>query len=132
MTVDDLMECITLEIRNEQAKTKFISCIYRTPGSCIDEFNRVILELYSKHNSNGLIICGDFNIDLIKTYEHMKTTDFINNMFSLGLYPIILKPSRITKDSATLIDNIFVNINEKVLKSGLLLTDITDHLPVFA
>ncbi len=47
----------------------------------------------------------------------LKTTDFINNMFSLGLYPLILKPSRITKDSATLIDNIFINITKKTVKS---------------
>lgn len=42
ITVDALMECVTVEIRNEQAKNTLISCIYTTPGSCIDEFNRII------------------------------------------------------------------------------------------
>lgn len=109
----------------------FISCVYRTPGSCIDEFNTKISDLHSKDSGQGIIICGDFNIDLLKFQVHTKTTDFVNNMFSLGLYPLILKPSRITKDSATLIDNIFVNLTETHVKSGLLLAGISDHLPVF-
>ena len=36
-----------------------------------------------------------------------------------------------TKDSATLIDNIFSNNIESKLLSGLLISNITDHLPVF-
>lgn len=37
-----------------------------------------------------------------------------------------------TKDSATLIDNILVNINDGKINSGLLVTDVSEHLPVFA
>ena len=47
------------------------------------------------------------------------------------MYPLIKKPSRITKNSPTLIDNIFTNNIESKLLSGLLISDITDHLPVF-
>lgn len=46
-------------------------------------------------------------------------------MFSFGFYPLM------TKDSATLIDNILVNINDGKINSGLLVTDVSDHLPVF-
>ncbi len=50
----------------------------------------------------------------------------------MGLYPVISKPSRITSHSATLIDNIFTNnIDDNSIFSGLLMNDITDHLPVF-
>lgn len=77
-------------------------------------------------------VCGDFNIDLLKSNDHKKTAEFIDTMFSFGFYPLILKPSRITKDSATLIDNIFVNITNGNINSGLLVTDVSDHLPVFA
>lgn len=41
------------------------------------------------------------------------------------------KPSRITSTSATLIDNIFLNVIDKNINTGLAITDITDHLPVF-
>ena len=52
-------------------------------------------------------------------------------MYGFGLFPLINKPSRITEFSQTLIDNIFTNNIETVNNSGLLINDITDHLPVF-
>ena len=57
---------------------------------------------------------------------------FINHMYSCSLFPLILKPSRITIDTATLIDNIFTNEIDSEISSGLLINDISDHLPVFA
>ena len=53
-------------------------------------------------------------------------------MFSLGLYPLIDKPTRITDHSATLIDNIFTNELDSKMNSGLLISDTSDHLPIFA
>ena len=51
-------------------------------------------------------------------------------MSSNSFFPLINKPTRITSDSATLIDNIFTN-DFSDHKIGILLTDISDHLPVF-
>lgn len=76
-------------------------------------------------------MCGDFNIDLLKIDEHIKTKEYINILNSYGLFPTITKPSRVTKDTATLIDNIFTNIISNDNFSGLLVTDISDHFPVF-
>ena len=53
-------------------------------------------------------------------------------MYSFGLYPLIIKPSRISDVSATLINNIFTNEAVNDISSGVLVTDISDHLPVFA
>ena len=53
-------------------------------------------------------------------------------MFSLGMYPAITKPTRISNVSATLIDNIFTNYINRDITSGLLITEISDHLSVFA
>ena len=61
----------------------------------------------------------------------MKTEQFVNIMFSLSLHLLIVKPSRITKDAATLIDNIFTNVTDVKIVSGLLVTDVSDHLTVF-
>ncbi len=52
-------------------------------------------------------------------------------MYSLSLFPTITKPSRITSQSATLTDNILTNNIEDNFTSGLLINDISDHLPVF-
>ena len=52
-------------------------------------------------------------------------------MLSMGIYPLITKPTRITECSATLIDNIFTNNIKGVNKSGIFISDVSDHLPVF-
>ena len=41
-------------------------------------------------------------------------------MLTMGIYPLITKPTRITKYSATLIDNIFNNNIKVVNKSGMI------------
>ena len=46
--------------------------------------------------------------------------------------PLSTKPTRITKSTATLIDNIFTNnANKTGHQTGILLNDISDHLPIF-
>ena len=52
-------------------------------------------------------------------------------LLSFGYLPIISKPTRITDHSATLIDHIYTNVPQKVVKSGICLAGITDHLPIF-
>ena len=52
-------------------------------------------------------------------------------MYGQGLYPLIVRPIRITINSCTLIDNIFTNQINYSADSGLLITDISDHLPIF-
>lgn len=130
-SVENLMECLSIEIKCKKSKNIVISCIYRSPGSCIDNFNEKICSLFRCNRNKMTLVCGDFNIDLLKSNEHEKTTEFINIMYSLSFYPLILRPSRITKDSVTLIDNIFINQMDIKTKSGRLITYITDHLPVF-
>ena len=53
-------------------------------------------------------------------------------LFSFSFFPSINKPTRITKSSATIIDNIFVNrIHSKSITAGILTSGISDHCPVF-
>ena len=75
---------------------------------------------------------GDFNIDLLKYDVHQKTKDFVDDIVALGFIPIITKPTRITNHSATLIDHIYTNISNEDVKSGIIITDISDHFSVFA
>ena len=83
------------------------------------------------NNDKELYICGDLNIDLLKYKIHQNTSSFVEMIFSLGLFPLITKPSRITQYSHTLIDNIITNNFQQTTDCGLLLNDISDHLPVF-
>jgi len=78
-----------------------------------------------------LFICGDYNIDLMNHDSHYATDEFVNAL-CMSLFPSISRPSRITSHSATLIDNIFTNSIDQTNVSGLMISDITDHLPIFA
>ena len=61
------------------------------------------------------------------------TAEFNDMMSSYSYIPLITRPTRITSSSATLIDNIFTNdhINLNTALKGILVTDISDHYPVF-
>ncbi|CAB3996990.1 RNA-directed DNA polymerase from mobile element jockey-like, partial [Paramuricea clavata] len=52
---------------------------------------------------------GDFNINLLASDTCKDAQNFLFSLQSLGLMPTIDKPTRIYKNSATLIDNIFIN-----------------------
>ncbi len=75
-------------------------------------------------------LVGDFNINILKD-EEKYIDDFINLMYSYSLYPQILRPTRITNKSETLIDNIFTNDTKNTNVSGIIMLDTSDHLPNF-
>ena len=62
----------------------------------------------------------------------IETTKFLDEVYSYGMYALIVKPTRINEKSATLIDNIFTNNLGNEFKNFILIDDITDHLPVFS
>ena len=92
---------------------------------------RLVLHVDAK-GMKTILVCGDLNIDLLKHESHNSTRNFLDMMYSLGLYPLIDKPTSITDTTATLIDNIFTNELHHKLTSGILFIDISDHLPIFA
>ena len=74
---------------------------------------------------------GDFNLDLLNADLHSGTNEFINALFSHFLYPLISRPTQLTSYSATLIDNIFTNNISALCDNGLIINDLSDHLPIF-
>src|SRR6218665_418186 len=78
---------------------------------------------YLTKTNKKLFIAGDFNINLLKLDHHLQTSNFLNTMASFKLIPVILRPTRITEFTATLIDNIYTNSNQK-MDSCILVEDI--------
>ena len=75
---------------------------------------------------------GDYNINLINYENHTLTSDFVDLLHSHSFISLINRPTRITSTTATLIDNIFTNsTNIENSFQGLLVTDVSDHLPIF-
>ena len=107
--------------------------LYRAPNSDSKEFNREyykLLNLIEAEKSKDVIIGTDHKLDFLKRDFHEPTRKFIEQNFEKEMYPIITNPTRITKSSATLIDNIIVNKNIFQYSLGaILVDDISDHLP---
>ena len=94
----------------------------------IEKVNEIISGV-TKGNKH-CYITGDFNLDLLKHESHLVTAQFIESLFAFGFLPKITKPTRVTAHSATLIDNIFTNNTTVSSKGGLIISDISDHLPI--
>lgn len=109
-----------------------IGCVYRPPDIDIGCFNDMLASTLDMINMERkqCFLLGDFNLDLLKSETQARTSDFLNILFSSSFYPLIYKPTRVTKSSATLIDNIFTNSMDNATKSGILFTDISDHFPI--
>ena len=71
-------------------------------------------------------ICGDFNFDLLKTDTDHSTQHFFNLLCSYGLLPHILQPTRVTENTASVIDNIFSNNLQDDISGNVLLT-LSNH-----
>jgi exonuclease III len=135
--LNDVMESVFIEIDRKALgadRNAIIGCFYRPPNAPITEFNTAMkqtLDIISNERKH-IFICGDFNIDLLNTDHHLPAAEFLETMFSSSLFPAISRPTRVSKTSATLIDNIFVNpLFASGFVSGVLVSSISDHLPVF-
>ena len=65
--------------------------------SNLDTFCENIEQILSDAKSiKTIFVCGDFHIDLLKHESLNSTKNFLDIMYSLGLYPLIDKPTRVT------------------------------------
>ena len=134
----NIMESVFIEIEKNQTthdKNVIVGVVYRPPGTDVNLFTEHFSSILSLiHKENKLVyILGDFNINLLNTDVHLASREFLDLLFSLSFRPLITKPTRVKSNSATLIDNIFVNHSSQSLDSfqGIFYTDISDHFPIF-
>ena len=116
----------------DKGKSCIVGVIYRPPDSDMAKFFEHLDIVLDRISGKRSYLMGDFNLDLIKNEQHTATGRFLNCMNSVGLHPLISLPTRITSTTATLIDNIFTSDFFKPVKSGLIFSSISDHLPAFA
>ena len=124
-------ECCALEVKLVH-ESVIIVTLYRPPNTVIsnflDEYKHLILWLKSLRKM--LIIGCDHNMDLLKSMTHHSTESFVDLNLDTNLIPCIMKPTHITKETAMLIDNIFVSscLSERIT-SSIIVNDMSDHLP---
>ena len=83
-----------------------------------------------------MVVCGDFNLNLLNPLGYHYISDFVDRMLELGLYPVINIPTKynhgneITKYS--IIDHIWTSVPSKLIASYVIPIEIADHFPVAA
>ena len=127
-------EAIFIELILHNRKNLIVGCVYRHAGTklALSDFNDYYLEPILEKISSEKKECalmGDFNVDLLKTFDKDNASHFYNGLSSYFFTPHILQPTRL--GSKTLIDNIFFNSLEYSSISGNLLYELSDHLIQF-
>ena len=112
---------------------KTIGAIYRPLDSNLKNLLTGFESVLFKLNCSNIdcVIAGDYNIDLMKHGSHAGTENYLNILYAHGIIPTITKPTGFGKNTSTLIDNLLIDKPSNAFVSGLLLTDISDHLPIF-
>ena len=130
--IEDYIECLFVKIKGKK-QSYVAGVVYRPPNSNVVEFSNTMHYILEKLGRQQCYIMGDFNLDLLKHEKHPPTEQFLDMMYSNAYIPLINRPTRITKETSTLIDNIFTNNYDikDSLYSGILQTDISDHYIVF-
>ena len=117
----DAIESLCLEITNEKLKNIILNLTYRPPNGDVKEFEKHVNEILSTNDMNLL----DFE-------QNKKVQNFLNIMFDHSMMPVINKPTRVTKKTATTVDHIFINsVTTTRFKKGIIKSDISDHFPIF-
>lgn len=132
------IECLFIEMSGRPFdinRNVIIGVIYRPPNTDMAKFNDELSNILSDVSQSGKVCycMGDYNINLLNNRCHSETGHFLDLMYANSFLPLINRPTRITDQSSTIIDNIFCN-NLSICPeqaSGLLYTDLSDHLPVF-
>ena len=142
----EIWEAQFINLNNRNGKTIVLGNVYRPPKCTTDEMlrhfindemlrhfineiDRVLVEI--NKTKSVVMLAGDFNINLLKIYERPIFIEYFETLYSNNLVPTLTLPTRITDISATLIDNIFINVNRKLCASGIIITDISDNFPSF-
>ena len=128
------IESLVIEIINKNIKTVVINEQYRQPAGDFKQYKTYLANYFNKmKNSNKAIyIVGDTNLNLIDYDTNIKVKNYLNLLFQKNFIPVINKPTRVSRNNATIIDHIKTNnFLNNYMHSGIITADFSDHFPIF-
>jgi len=133
MVMTVLSVCLKKPTHRLVKSRPIVGCIYRPPDQDLDRFNVDFDCLLGKITTEKakFVLAGDYNVNLLKHDVHGETQNFVNNLYANFSMPVICRHTRFTGKSGTLIDNIITNDFHEDCVAGVMIADISDHLPVF-
>ena len=132
-TANNEFQSLWTEISFVKKKKNIICAIMYRQHNNPDRFLQYFEESVEKYSATRKQLCilADYNLDLLIIESSKYSHDFLMCLQSCYLIPTIDKPTRVRQNSATLIDNIFVNNPEQVFVSGNIVSDISDQFLQF-
>ena len=126
---NDGVEAIWLEIFVKNARSLLVCNIYRPPITSkhlIPEFETIFEDMISNSicENKETILLGDMNADYLQQSKDKNIKRIISTN---SLKQVIEKPTRVTKDSSTLIDIIATSHEQNILKTMTYTNSISDH-----
>jgi len=138
--INRIFESIFAEVWPTPNKRIIVASVYRpnvnhptlSSSEQFSQFSEYLLNILSDFSASNtqVILFGDFNLDALKYNINNQVTEYIDLLFSFGYLQIVMKPTRCTTHSATLIDHIVTNSKSDVFDTVLLTSEISDHFPV--
>ena len=120
------VESIWIKIKLKHHKPIIIGFIYRNPAETVDwsdHFN--IMMDAATLESKEIILFGDFNINL-----NSSNSRWYHSYSSYNLEQLIDCPTRITENTATLIDHIYTNTKQNIIETCAVQTGCSDHAAI--
>ena len=122
-----------LEITLPNQKKTLVCSLYKPPNADFEAFKASLVNALKQTASERVetLILGDFNCDMLSkrlpknSKEHLQ----LFNVYQFNQF--IKAPTHTTEHSFTTIDLAFPTDIEKIIKSGVLLYSISDHLLIF-
>ena len=120
-------------ISQGKSKNVIVGVIYRHPHNNFDKFFAKLQTTCEKILKNyNMILMGDTNIDVSIDTTITQAKTYQDILLGFGIKNLISRPTRITYSSETILDHILTNLSYDSVRSGIVVSDITDHLPVFS
>ena len=129
---EDAFQALWIEIHLSKRPNIICEIMYRQHNTQerFQEYFDETLERFSTSNKS-IFVMGDFHINLLGVETCNYAHNFLLSLQSFSLIPTIDKPTRVNKNTATLIDNILVNKLDAEIYSGSIISDISDHYSQF-
>ena len=118
-------ECLWVDVKRPKCRRLTICCSYRPGDQNIDDFISYLDDALNMIDTDHC----DFNVDYSSKKNHLRHK--LKEFASHSLTQIVNKPSRVTENSSTTIDLIFVNNSHRIVQSDVLDASISDHSVVF-
>ena len=108
---NEYIESPSVEIIRKIQKNIILSWIYRPPSWDPNIFTSKIKELaeWNKQKQKPLVLTVDLNLNSLDYTSNNHVQNFFNLAFEKSVFPVINRPTRITKTSETAVDHILTN-----------------------